>query len=63
MAVSGSGMRAQASFLSPTSSILESVSGNNSYVSPPQSQFAMREGKPQNGSSAKFRSLEVISEI
>ena len=56
VAVGGSGVRAQARFLSPNSSILESVSQNNSFISPPQSKYAVRESKPQNG---KFRSLEV----
>ena len=61
VAVGGSGMRAQASFLSPTNSILDSVS-QNSYISPPQSKYAVRESKPQNGNgNAKFRSLEVRS--
>ena len=58
VAVGGSGVRAQASFLSPTNSILDSVS-QNSYISPPQSKYAVRETKPQNGNGAKFRSLEV----
>ena len=55
--VSVGGMRAQPSFLSPNNSILETVS-QNSFVSPPQSKYAVREQRPQNGST-KFRSLEV----
>jgi len=50
------GMRAQASFLSPNNSILEQVQSQNSFVSPPQSKYAVREPKPQN--NGKFRSLE-----
>ena len=59
VAVGGAGMRAQASFLSPNNSILESVS-QNSFISPPQSKYAVRETKAQNG---KFRSLEVSIEL
>ena len=59
VAVGGAGMRAQASFLSPNNSILESVS-QNSFISPPQSKYAVRETKASNG---KFRSLEVSERL
>ena len=56
-----SGVKAGASsFLSPGPSSL--LSPDHSFVSPPQSKYAVRESRPQqqNG-TAKFRSLEVSS--
>ena len=56
-----SGVKAGASsFLSPGPASL--LSPDHSFVSPPQSKYAVRESRPQqqNG-TAKFRSLEVSS--